>query len=79
MARRFILNTAKSKEEKVAESVVKLLSDYSLDLEAVGFYLSTASPYLVYCRAIELLEACQYNKEVVEYNLQSKYYADKLF
>jgi hypothetical protein len=79
MARRLMLNSAKSKEEKVAEAVTKLLSDYSLDLEAVGFYLSTASPYLIYCRAIELLEACQYNKEVVEYNRQTKYYANKLF
>jgi hypothetical protein len=58
----------KSKEEKVAEQITKLFSDYSLDLEAIGLYLATASPYLIYCRGIEVLEAMQYNKEVVEYN-----------
>lgn len=79
MARRFLSAQARSKEEKVAESITRLLSDYSLDLEAVGFYLATASPYLVYCRSVELLEACQYNKEVVEYNRQSKFYANELF
>lgn len=58
----------KSKEEKVAEQITKLFSDYSLDLEAIGLYLATASPYLIYCRGIEVLEAMQHNKEVVEYN-----------
>jgi hypothetical protein len=58
----------KSKEEKVAEQMTKLLSDYSLDLEAIGLYLATASPYLIYSRGIEVLEAMKYNKEVVEYN-----------
>lgn len=69
----------KSKEEKVAESMTKLLSDYSLDLEAVGMYLATASPYLIYSRAIEVLEACQFNKEVVEYNRRGGYYGKPIF
>jgi hypothetical protein len=65
----------KSKEERVAEQMTRLLSDYSLDLEAIGMYLATASPYLIYSRAIEVLEACHYNKEVVEYNRRSGYYS----
>lgn len=64
----------KSKEEKVAEQFTKLLSDYSLDLEAIGMYLATASPYLIYSRAIEVLEACQHNKEVVEYDRRTGMY-----
>ena len=46
-----------SKEEKVAVAIGKLLSDYALDLEAVGKYLATAQPYLIYARAVEVLEA----------------------
>ena len=68
-----------SKEEKVAIAMGKLLSDYALDLEAVGKYLATAQPYLIYARAIELLEATQYNKEVAEYREMGKYYGDGLF
>mgnify|MGYP007089743111 CR=1 FL=1 len=67
-----------SKEEKVASTIGRLLSDYSLDLEAVGKYLATAQPYLVYARALEVLEATEYNKEVAEYREIGKYYSDKL-
>ncbi len=67
-----------SKEEKVATTIGRLLSDYSLDLEAVGKYLAVAQPYLIYCRSLEVLEAAQYNKEVVEYN-RLGYYSDRLF
>jgi len=68
-----------SKEEKVALAIGKLLSDYALDLEAVGKYLATAQPYLIYARAIEVLEATQFNKEVAEYREMGKYYGDGLF
>jgi hypothetical protein len=68
-----------SKEEKVAIAIGKLLSDYALDLEAVGKYIATAQPYLIYARAVELLEATQYNKEVAEYREMGRYYGDGLF
>lgn len=68
-----------SKEEKVAVAIGKLLSDYALDLEAVGKYLAIAQPYLIYSRAVEVLEATQYNKEVAEYREMGKYYGDGLF
>jgi len=63
-----------SKEEKVAISIGKLLSDFALDLEAVGKYLGTAQPYIIYRRAIEVLESAEYNKEVAEYREIGKYY-----
>jgi hypothetical protein len=66
-----------SKEEKVAIAIGKQLSDYSLDLEAVGKYLAVAQPYLIYRRALEVLEAAEYNKEVIEYN-RLGYYSDKI-
>ncbi len=44
--------------------MVTLLSDFTLDLEAIGFYLAKGSPHIIYTRANEVLEAMQYNKEV---------------
>lgn len=67
-----------SKEEKVAVTIGRLLSDFSLDLEAVGKYLATAQPYVVYARALEVLEATEYNKTVQEYREIGKYYGNNL-
>jgi len=67
-----------SKEEKVAVSIGKLLSDFSLDLEAVGKYLATAQPYVIYTRILEIMDATEYNKTVAEYREIGKYYANKL-
>lgn len=77
--RRLGLRLAISKEEKVAVAIGKLLSDFSLDLEAVGKYLAVAQPYVVYARSIEVLEATKYNMEVAEYREQGKYYANQLY
>lgn len=68
-----------SKEEKVAVTIGKLLSDFTLDLEAIGKYLATANPHLIYARALEVLESAEYNKEVAEYREIGKYYSDRLF
>ena len=68
-----------SKEEKVAVTIGKLLSDFTLDLEAIGKYLATSNPHLIYARAIEVLESAEYNKEVAEYREIGKYYSDRLF
>ena len=67
-----------SKEEKVAVSIGKLISDFSLDLEAVGKYLAVTQPYVIYTRVLEILEATEYNKEVAEYREIGKYYANEL-
>lgn len=77
MMRRHRLST--SQEEKVAVRIGDLLSDFHLDLEQVGKYIAVALPYTVYARAVEVLEAAQYNKEVAEYHEMHKYYPDKLF
>ena len=67
-----------SKEEKVAVSIGKLLSDFSLDLEAVGKYLATAQPYVIYARVLEVLDATEYNKTVNEYREIGKYYGNNI-
>jgi hypothetical protein len=67
-----------TKEEKVAQSIGKLLADFTLDLEAIGKYLATSTPHIVYARALEVLEATEYNKTVKEYREIGKYYADRL-
>lgn len=67
-----------SKEEKVAVSIGKLLSDFSLDLEAVGKYMAVSNPYVIYVRALEVLEATEYNKTVTEYREIGKYYGNNI-
>jgi hypothetical protein len=72
-------NTTPTKEEKVAQKISTLISDFSLDLEAVGYYMATAIPYVTYSRSLEILESARYNKEVAEYYRQGGYYDDGLF
>ncbi len=50
-----------------------------IDLEAIGKYIATANPYVIYARAVEVLEATEYNKTVAEYREQGKYYGNELF
>jgi hypothetical protein len=68
-----------SKEERVAVTIGKLLSDFTLDLEAIGKYLATSNPHLIYARTMEVLESAEYNKSVAEYREIGKYYSDRLF
>jgi hypothetical protein len=68
-------NLAKSSEEKVAHKIGQELTDFSLDLEAVGLYLSR-QPHIIYNRAIEVLEATEYNRNN-EYNDKWKEYRDE--
>ena len=72
-------NDTPTKEEKVAQKISTLVSDFSLDLEAVGYYMATAIPYVPYSRALEILESARYNKEVREYYQQGGHYDDRLF
>ena len=67
-----------SKEEKVAVTIGRLLSDFSLDLEAVGKYMAVSNPHVIYVRALEVLEATEYNKTVQEYREIGKYYGNDL-
>jgi len=66
-------------EEKAARKIGVVLSDFGLDLEAVGYHLAHSNPYVVYSRAIEVLDSARYNKDVAEYYQQGGYYDDRLF
>jgi hypothetical protein len=57
------LKHVQSNEEKVAIKMGTLLSDFRLDLEAVGFYLSRVNPFTVYRRISESVESSVYQLE----------------
>jgi hypothetical protein len=67
-----------SNEEKIAIAIGKLLSDFHLDLEKVGYYLAKATPYLIYRRALEVLESAQFQLDTVEQK-RIEYNHDRLF
>jgi hypothetical protein len=68
----------KTKEEKVAEKIGVLLSDFHLDLEKVGVYMAKALPYLVFRRSLEVLESAQFQLDIVEQK-RVEYNHDRLF
>jgi hypothetical protein len=71
-------SNVKSNEEKVAEKIGVLLSDFHLDLEKVGVYMSRALPYLVFRRALEVLESAEFQLDLVEQK-RIEYNHDRLF
>jgi hypothetical protein len=77
--RRLSVRLGASKEEKCAMLIGKMLSDFTLDLEAVGRHLALSNPHVIYARALEVLEATKYNKTVAEYRERGKYYGESTF
>ena len=67
-----------SKEEKVAVAIGRLLSDFHLDLEKVGFYIAKSLPYTVYRRALEVLASAEFQENEVEQN-RIGYRNDRLY
>ena len=55
-----------TKEEKAAAKIGTLISDFTLDLDAIGFYLARAQPYIILRRAVEVLESAEYNRNQIE-------------
>jgi hypothetical protein len=68
----------KTKEENVAEKIGVLLSDFNLDLEKVGVYMSRSLPYLIFRRSLEVLESAQFQLDIVEQK-RVEYNSDRLF
>lgn len=52
-----------SNEEKIALKMGNLLSDFRLDLEAVGFYLNRVNPFTIYRRIVEVVDSAEYQAE----------------
>jgi hypothetical protein len=71
-------SNVKTKEEKVAERMSVLLSDFSLDLEKIGYYIARNTPYVIFSRAIEVLESAQFQKPIVD-EVREGIYDDRLF
>ena len=67
-----------SREEKVAVAIGRLLSDFHLDLEKVGFYIAKSLPYTVYRRALEVLASAEFQENEVEQN-RIGYRNDRLY
>ena len=55
-----------TKRAKVAKRISVLLSDFTLDLEKIGYYIARDTPYLIFNRAIEVLESAQFQKPIVD-------------
>ena len=68
----------KTKEEKIAERISVLLSDLNLDLEKVGYYIARDTPYLIFNRAIEVLESANFQKPIID-EVREGMYDDRLF
>ena len=68
----------KTKEEKVAERMTTLMSDFSLDLEKVGYYLARTMPYVIFCRSLEVLESAQFQKPIID-EIRGDSYDDQFY
>ena len=49
-----------TKEEKIANKIGQLLTDFTVDIEKVGYYMYHANPYLLYRRSMEVLESADF-------------------
>ena len=67
-----------SREEKVAVAIGRLLSDFHLDLEKVGYYIAKSLPHTVYRRALEVLSSAEFQENEVEQN-RIGYRNDRLY
>ena len=63
-------------EEKVAKKMAMLLADLTLDLDMVGYHIIYSNSYLWSARAIEVLRAALYNKEVAKLDKYGEYHAE---
>jgi hypothetical protein len=54
-----------SDEEKIAKQLAKIVSDLTLDLEAVGVALAKAFPNVIYHRLEVIKEAAENEREMI--------------
>jgi hypothetical protein len=64
-------------EEKAAKRISQVLTDFTLDLEKVGYHIARSNPYILYRRSTEVLEAAKFQEDIVEQNRIG--YNDTLF
>lgn len=56
-------NKRTTKEERVAKSLIELVNDFTLDLDAVGRYVAEQSPSVLYNRLDVVADSARYKKE----------------
>ena len=54
------LKHVETDEEKVVKKLGKLFSDFNLDLESIGYYLSRALPWTVFERIMIALDSADF-------------------
>lgn len=54
----------KSEEQKVADKIAKTITDVTLDLDLIGFYIAL-QPNVVYRRLEEVLESAEEQREAI--------------
>lgn len=59
------MNKRKTEEEKVANTISKIISDLRLDLDQIGIYLARNNPSVSYRRLLEIAESAEQEKENV--------------
>jgi hypothetical protein len=57
------MRKGKSENEKVAEKLVGLVNDLTIDLDQVGVYIARSAPNVSYRRLQEVAEAAKYERE----------------
>lgn len=50
-------------EEKVANKMIELVNDFTLDLDAVGRYVGEQAPTVLYNRLDTVIDSARYTKE----------------
>ena len=56
-------NKRTTREEKVAQKLIELVNDFTLDLDTVGRYVAEQSHSVLYNRLDTVLDSAQYEKE----------------
>ncbi len=54
------LKHVETDEEKVVQKIGKLFSDFNLDLESIGYYLSRALPFTIFERVMITMDAADF-------------------
>jgi len=62
-------------EEKAAVKIGNIFSDFRLDLESVGYYLSRALPHIIFTRTMITFDAADFYKsggDIEEFNTEDR-------
>ena len=66
-------NKRKTKEERVAKSLIELVNDFTLDLDAVGKYVAEQSNTVLYNRLDIVSDSARFEKELLNDKIQQDY------